>query len=579
MKIKKNNKFKKIDIALLVVILLLTIYRIFLAAKIPLYAQAGADLDDYMMVKYAIKMINFKWLGAFNYLTLAKSSSFSLFLAISYYLNIPYSIFLIICYILAIITLIFALKNLIKNYYYLIIIYLVLLYSPAMFHIENVQKIYRGGLIITFALWVVACAIGLYMRKEEPIKKIIKWSIGLSLTLGFFWFIKEDSIWILPFILGSTLVTIMWLFINKTKIDKFKTRLFLNILPLLFLILINVGYKSINYFLYGEYTITDRTGTYYKEVLHDLLMIKNKRIDEIWITKDSVYKAIEVSPTLKSIKPQIDNMYENSWALVNGEIRGDIIFWTLRGAVNDAKKYENGGKSINDFYKKIHEELSLAFKKGKLKKEDAIYLSDVSKGLIKQDKKYFIEELPKEFETLITYSENEIGLYEATGPFTDIVMMNYVTNSRIVWPNTEATPLNDEMNRESQRYINQANSIVKIYQKVGKAIWYISIIGILILLLKTIIDLFKKEYEFFDISLIILGLIVVIFIMLVGVSWFVSWFGFTKYRYMYNYSCGIIPLIQIIKVLGTYYLLCFIYKVISDIINIYKGVKDEKRRK
>ena len=91
---KKILKSKS-NIILLIILGIFTLYRIFLAGKIPLYAQGGADLDDYLLVKYATKMINFKWLGAFNSLTLVKGTSFSLFLMIGYYLNIPYSIFLI----------------------------------------------------------------------------------------------------------------------------------------------------------------------------------------------------------------------------------------------------------------------------------------------------------------------------------------------------------------------------------------------------------------------------------------------------------------------------------------------------
>ncbi len=563
---KKNNFKNILKIFVIFALVILTFYRICLAFKIPLYAQAGADLDDFMMVKYAIKLIDFKWLGAFDYLVLAKSCSFSLFLAISYWLNIPYSIMLISVYIIAIIILLFAINKIINNKVFCTISYVILLYTPVMFHIENFQKIYRGGTIISFAILVVASFIGLYASRNEKLKKLCFWSILGSLSLGFFWFIKEDSIWILPFVLGAITLSIVWLLINKKNITNIKTRILLLIFPICFLILINIGYKSINYFIYGEYTVTDRSGTYYKEVLNDLLKIKNSRKENVWITKKTVYDAMEVSPTFKTIKPQIDEMYKNSWALIDGEVRGDIIFWTLRIAFFEAGIYDNGGSQVNEFYKKIDKELDNAFENKKLKEENAFYLSKASKGITKQDLNYFKKESWNLLKVLITFSENEISYNEANGNFDDIIVMQQVTNSHFAWPNTGNTITNLKMKERDLNYINKANKIVNIYQKLGLIIFFISILGMILLFIKTIINLFKKKYDNLSISLISLGLIITCIVLFVGVEWFVSWFGFTKYRYMYNYCCGIIVLIQFIELIGVYSLIYNIYLLAKTLI-------------
>lgn len=557
---KKILKSKS-NIILLIILGIFTLYRIFLAGKIPLYAQGGADLDDFLLVKYATKMINFKWLGAFNSLTLVKGTSFSLFLMIGYYLNIPYSIFLILCYIAAIILLSLSLKKYINNKYAISLLYIILLFSPVMFHIENTQKIYRGGLIVTFSIFVIASIINLYSSRNEKLNKLVIWSILSSFFLSFFWFIKEDSIWILPFVIGASLLSIIWLVLNKKDVKKFKTRIFLCILPLLSLIIVINAYCSLNYILYGEYTITDRTGTYYKEVLNDLLKIKNKRIDEIWITKDTVYKAMKESKTLYSVKSQIDDMYENSWALVNGEIRGDIIFWTLRDAFDKAGIYNNGGNAANEFYKKIDKELKKAFEDKKFEEEQALYLSSNSKGIRKEDLKYFKDNSLKEFDVLNNYSENEIGVYEANGTLENIIVMNYVTNSKIIWHSDNTTNEYENIKLESQKYVNQAINIVKIYQFFSKFYIYISIIGLIILFIKNINGIVKHNYKDLSILFITLGLIITFIIMFVGVSWFVSWFGWTKFRYMYNYACGIVPILQIIKFIGLYYFISLLIEI------------------
>src|SRR5699024_5592197 len=153
-------------------------------------------------------------------------------------------------------------------------------------------------------------------------------------------------------------------------------------------------------------------------------------IKNIWITKDMMYQAIEVSPTLQSIEEEIDDMYEHSWALEeNGEIEGDIIYWTFKEAVDQAGIYEQGGQAVNDFYRKVTDELQTAFEENKLKKEKAIFLSSVAKGLTDEAWDYFATTTPEAIDTIVTYKENETSVNVATGPYLDVVLMDHLTNS------------------------------------------------------------------------------------------------------------------------------------------------------
>ena len=46
--------------------------------------------------------------------------------------------------------------------------------------------------------------IGLTLRKELPLKKQLPWAVLTGMALAFFWQIREDSVWILPFIAVMT---------------------------------------------------------------------------------------------------------------------------------------------------------------------------------------------------------------------------------------------------------------------------------------------------------------------------------------------------------------------------------------
>ena len=547
--VNKKIKSKKIDKIMIAVLSFFTLVRIYLQVKLPLYLQAGAGFDDFLLVKYAKSIMAGQWLGAFDTKTLAKSISYSLYLAINYILGIPYSFSLIVTYIIAIILFIIVIKKYIKSKYYLYIIYLVLLYSPVMFHIENGQKIYRGGVIVSFSLIVISAMIGIYNSKSAKIKNLIIYSAIGSLSLPFFYYLKEDSIWIIPFVVGSMLLTIIYILINK--VDKKKTRILFTILPIISLVLVNHIYCSINYSYYQEYAITDRNGTYFKEVMADIIKMEEKEENKkVWITKEMMYKAINASPTLQRIKPEIDDMYEHSWAVINGEIEGDIIYWIFKEAVGEAGIYRKGGKYVNNFYKKIDQELDKAYETGKLKvdKDNKIYLSSIGEGFNQKELiDYYKKQTPDSIKMIATYSQNDTTINEAYGNYDDILLMDHLTNSVTVWPGEIA---ND--NPMNSKIIKISLLIVSVYQKTGLVMLFLGIAGLLLLTIITIKDMIKKRIVNIDLFLITLGLLIAGGSLLFGVQWFCRWFENETNGHIYNYTCGLFPIIQILELIGIY---------------------------
>lgn len=540
----KNNKI------LALILFVLTLFRIYLAVKIPLLIQADAAYDDFLFIKYANNILHGSWLGSFDNVTLAKSPGFSIFIAINALLGLPYSFSIIMIYIVVILIFLKAIKLKISNKYFLTVLYIFLLFSPAMFHIENTQKIYRGGLLISFSLLVIASIIGLYIRRRASKKTMFKWSLLLSFSLSFFWFIKEDSIWILPFVITAIIILIIDYIKNK-KIDNLFKRICISILPFFVLIISNVIICTTNYIKYGVYTISDRTGSNFKNFISDIVKIEdksNKNMD-IWITKKMMYKAVNSSKTLKTIKPEIDDMYSNSWALLeNGEIPGDIIDWTLKEAIDKAGIYKKGGKYTNDFYGKIHDELQESFENGKLKEKKGVRLSSMAPAWGDKEFEYLKEITPKSLLMHVTYSENQTGIYKATGLQENIILCNYLTNSSFVW--------NDVNNSHIGYYkpvITITNKIVLLYQKTGLFISILGLIGIIIMFVKSVIEFINKNFENLTMFLVTLGILLTCFVNLIGVEWFCSWCR--DLRHIYNYTCSIVPLIQILEILGIYYLI------------------------
>src|SRR5574344_534127 len=104
--IAKCRNISKPQKALIIALVILTVFRIWLGLRTPLLLQGGAGYDDFLLVKYAARILQGDWLGTFNVLTLAKGVSFPFFLVFTYLSGISYSLLLICLYIFSLFILI-----------------------------------------------------------------------------------------------------------------------------------------------------------------------------------------------------------------------------------------------------------------------------------------------------------------------------------------------------------------------------------------------------------------------------------------------------------------------------------------
>lgn len=545
------------------IVFLLTLFRIWLAVKTPLYLQADAGYDDMLFVRYAVDILNGNWLGDYQSLTLAKTISYPLILAINYQLGIPYSFGLICSYILSTCLLVLAINQFVRNHYFALLGYLFLLYSPVMFHEENVQKVYRGGYIVVFSMFVVAAVIGMFAEaKNLQSRKMYAWSALGVFALPFFWYLKEDSIWLLPFILVGTAITICTVLrIHCGKSIKVK-RIVTAVLPLLALMMTTLIYQQINHHYYQLAAVTDRSGTNFEKFISDLIRIEDDSTDTVWITRNMLEQAENNSPTLMSIKPQID---ERMYAWVgDNEISGDIIIWVIREAADSAGVYSQGSLAAEQFYGDIHRELQEAYQDGRLisNEEERIYVSSVSRGYTLQEFwTYFRGRIGEVYHAVVGYEQNATTLNAARGSYEDIALMARLTNSDYVWRDTT-----NDFDVKAGKIVELDQKIVRGYQLLGHAMFYLGMLGIAVLGVRVVIKGKKRKLKENEWQLLVItvGLCLTILVLLVAVMWFCN---FLSIRKVYDYMCGAFPLITIVEVVGIWQILLLIQELAGRYVN------------
>ncbi|MDO4805561.1 MAG: hypothetical protein Q4A32_12190, partial [Lachnospiraceae bacterium] len=305
--------------------------------------------------------------------------------------------------------------------------------------------------------------------------------------------------------------------------------------------------KRINYRQYGEFAVTDRNDTYYSDVISDLFHVDDG--DQsllIWLSRDGLEKAFEASPTLAEAKPYIDRMYEGSWAVLSdGEMHGDNLYWALREAVEAGGLYEQGGEAVNEYYRKIHEELTAAFEDGRLPKDTkSIYISSGGRGMtVDEMRGYFPLVGPRAVAMMIRYQNNVTSAAPATGDEEHVRRMAEMLGSPYVVSDGSNAP-------DFDFGISFAVEVTAFYSKIGILVTALAAMGYALAVFFWIVGLFKgksKDYSRGPLLLVLAGMGLSGALYTFAILWFCSWHTL---ELAYEYLGGVMLIMNVLQALG-----------------------------
>lgn len=428
--VMKNFKLSKRTIWIIVI--LLTILKVLLTFRLPISITADQMYDDQLLYNYTESILDGHWLGVYNNMTLVKGISYPIFLVICNRLMIPYTIGLSLLSIGGAAAFTQAIKKKLPNENIRYIIYLLLIYAPVHFTDLISQRSYRMAIIPDVVLLVFSFMLGMFWRKEESAKVLLPWSVGAGISLAFFWYIREDSIWIAPFV--GTIMALMilyFIFILKER-KKLLLKSLITLIPVGCVIMATLGIGMMNRHYYGMFTINERSGTECGKMMSYLFSVEDtNKPDDVWISHDTVEKAMSVSPTLATVRKDLEGRMKE-WEQDGKKyapIKGDLMVWVIREAVQKYGYY-NDPITTNDFYRKVNQELKAAFDNGSLQKDHSLHFTSQSAG-IKADKLPPL--LHKSFGKMMEMSTyKECGVHDSvssSGGFTAIRSVEALTQS------------------------------------------------------------------------------------------------------------------------------------------------------
>ena len=512
-------------IVFIVAILVVSILKQVLVNDMPVAANVALGIDDALMISMTKSITENNWIGQYGDAVISKGVTFPLILAFCYFTKIDYITMMTILYTIACLCLIAVLSKKIKNKIALFLIYVITLFTPVMYSYQVMQRVYRNALIPSFAIMIISGYLYLFFsRNDEKISKRIIVSILTGIILALFWYTREDSIWMIPFIVFISISAIIGVIAKDKKITK---NLFKNLLLFVIPIALVFCYKSIisyqNYKHFGVYTVYNNEA--YNKAMKSLKKVKKyDYYDNIDFTTTKLQRVAEVATSLSQIHPRLIELIYGYSLIDSGPLDGEVVNgwfpWALKGTLSEFGYY-NDAKNTNDFFNTLHLEIENGLANGTLEKED------VKPDMVNNINKVF-EAAKKTFEALYKYDDiffkaqtdnYEIGFdskYKDFAKFTNNKFIIYEDDEFISGRYFESV---DNYENEIKSRVEIINNLIKYYKNINSVTLVTGIILYVIYSFVTLIQLFKKKFYNLEMWIAVSGILGAMLSLALGIAY------------------------------------------------------------
>jgi hypothetical protein len=330
-----------------------------LAMNLPVSIYTDAGHDDALFWGNAYQIVKGNWLGAYSQMTLAKGPGFPLFLAANAVLGTPVTLLIALLYLFACGLIANTLRGLGLNRYLVLIIFVVILFHPALFQL----RIIRDNIYPALSLIIISGVIRLAFDRQQQDRRLVS-VVPYGLVFGFFWMTREEGIWIVPGLL-------IFLFLKALQLKKQNLpikEIFYRFACFLLIATMFVGLIAlINYHKYGKFEVVDFKGKAYSQAIKSLNSVDvGSDLPYLPVSFDKRQEIYRVSPTFAQLKDYFED--KGKWWTTPGcaiypwtcgDYAGGWFVWALRDAVASKGYYESPARAA-EFYNNITKEIETA---------------------------------------------------------------------------------------------------------------------------------------------------------------------------------------------------------------------------
>ncbi len=310
--------------------------------------------DDLLFLRQAESLLNFKWLGEYNNLTLTKGIGYPIWIAISRILHIDLLLSQHLLYIIACFIFANSISPILPNKKIKIALLLLLIFNPATYADYVGNRVIRDGIYPAITLIVFSIAFKVFFKYKNEGKSHKKYTALLSFFVSYYWLTREEGVWILPAALFFA-VSSSYL-IEPKAIPNYITDII--IIPTLTVITAVTLVSLLNYKVYGTYEINELKNGSFLSAYNSLMRAEINRINRLEISEKTREKIYDISPSFNSLRQTMENKHK-WWYMGKSDIHNGMFIWGLRDAVAEQGHYKNAS-SVNIFYNQLSTEIDTA---------------------------------------------------------------------------------------------------------------------------------------------------------------------------------------------------------------------------
>jgi len=157
--------------------------------------------DDTLFLAKALSILSGDWLDTFNQTTLLRGPMFPLWIAFINTIGIPFIQANDLLYLTACLVAIAAFREFISNKAVLFLAFSFLYLSPHSYDFASISHAFRQTIYPSLALLVLSTALVVITRATMEKKFLSAWSLLLGFSFSFFWYTREEGIWLVPALL------------------------------------------------------------------------------------------------------------------------------------------------------------------------------------------------------------------------------------------------------------------------------------------------------------------------------------------------------------------------------------------
>ncbi len=528
--------------------------------------------DDGMFASRAYSLAKGHWLGNYNDITLSKGIIGIIFIAFNYKLHISYLFATQLLYFVACLAFIKMLKHIYKNKVFLLLVYIILLFNPISYS-DAVSYVYRDGIYISFILLLVSLTFEMFFHYKSSLKKLIFYQTILGVTIASIWYTREETLWIIPYIILAFLVTILYIIFDKTCLNKVKRILCLIGIPTFILLGYTITISTLNYICYDRFVTNDFTSKEFKDAYGALTRIKpTNYLKRVPLNSYDRARLYELNPSFKELQGFLEgsdsakyrhDIYKNGKRY--RDFQEGFLYWAVREAVC-MQGYCTDATSTKQYYERLASEINSLCDSNKiecLSKRSSLvapFQDDLKEELIK--------DIPKAFTTQLNYENVNVRIPDVKEEYKNFIneytkFYGTLTYNKIGYTKQELNSVNMKLMK----------SILLIFQKGNFIIFVISLAFYIFIIIMFLIP--KTKFKYYKEAYLLSGLLCIYLARIVVVGYVAA----TEYESAIEkcqYLSPVYPIQSMLSFLAIIFGLKIIYSWTRKNNNVIKEIKEVK---